>query len=204
MATTEEVYGFLGTEVEAVLAPFAGPIIEQALAAGMDPRAIADAVENAIDAAPYASFANQLYWTFGVGSHFKELNLSQALGLQPADVLPAEVQGEKARTATDALQLAALGWHWNGVKAYTNPEELVARRAAVDRFPAEYKGIDADLRYVAIMTGLLPIGPRPFGYGCPPLADFKSQDLQSWLDMQWALRSGTTVPTHGNPMRGRG
>ena len=130
-------------------------------------------------------------------AHFKELFLQQALGLQPDDVLPDEVKGQMARSATDAMALALAGWHWNGVKAVSDPNELAARKASLEHPPVEYTSIEPNLRAYAILTGLLPVAPRPFGYVPASLRDYKDRDLQSWLDMQWALREGRPVPTVG-------
>lgn len=206
MPTTDEIYALLGPDQATVLKPFADPILAEALAAGQTPQAIVDAIENAIDADTHASYAARLYWTFGGGSHYESLNLMQALGLQPPDVIPEWMKGQKARSASDALALAAKGWSWQGMQTTGSSEQVTERLAATKTYPAEYNDLDPDLRYVAIMTGALPFGRRPFGAAPPHLDDYRGYSLQEWLDVQWALYEGRPVPSkaQGKPMRGRG
>lgn len=196
--TASDVLERLTPDVVAALSGWGEGAIDEALAAGMTAEEAVRRIVSAVDSAPYSGWANKLFQTFGGGSHYPELNLLQALGLQPPDVIPDEMKGVPARNATDALALAAKGRHWNGTQAFTDPAELDARRSGLDRYPAEYEAIDPHLRYVAIMTGLLPTGPRRFGDPAPSnLRDFLDRTLQSWLDMQWALKEGRPVPTTG-------
>ena len=199
MSTAQDVYAILGEEAVAALQPWADAAIEQALAAGMTPGDASERIYAAIDAAPYEGFVNQLYWTFGIGSHFKELNLLQALGLQPAD--PVLEKHPPARVAQDAVELIRQGWHYTGdtreleLDTEAGRAEYARRDAFGKILPPSWQGVDPLLYWYLVLCNRIPSVPAPFGVRqSEAVADLRGLSLQQWLDNEHAQRERKPLP----------
>lgn len=154
-------------------APAEGPV-NDALAAGQTDDGIAasltDFARGYFPPPPGYSedpWAYKLYWTFGDGSHYTELNTAQALGLAPAD--PIAPSMPPAYTSEDAVELAKQGWHYSGDAYFLDMTtdagrtEFARREEFAKTIPPSWQSVEPLLYWYLIVSNRVGSQPVPFG-----------------------------------------
>jgi hypothetical protein len=139
-------------------------------------------------------WAYKLFYTFGGGCHFVELNTAQALGLQPQDPPVEKIQ--PSYTAEQAIEAAKQGWHYIGDAKLSfdpNTPEGMDEYELRDEFgkilPPSWQGVGPDLYWYLVVIGTIPRTFPPFGvFQSPKPKELYGFNLQKWLDNEWALR----------------